>query len=279
MYKAVLFLLLMALSCYAGATYTLDLGREGDASITVSLIDEPETSVILPQDADGFRIAGGSYSIENGTALIKTGKTGIASFSFTSNALSWKSGASWLLSFNPPENSSVSVLMPPYSTISNITPPAIRIFSDDTRMQVDVGPADRVSIAYKLESLPQGATGGLKAEDIAVYTAIAIAVLSASWFVAKRKAPEKAREAKPTLEITEGKKQVMETFNENDAVIVDFLLRQKGKAKRSELERKSGISKSSLSAAINRLEKRKIIEVERSATTHFIRLSGYFLGL
>jgi uncharacterized membrane protein len=87
------------------------------------------------------------------------------------------------------------------------------------------------------------------------------------------------QEKSPSLEVTSGKKEMMETFNENDLRIVNHLLQTQGKSRRNELERKTGISKSSLAMAINRLEKRKIIEIDRTATTHFVKLSDYFLKL
>ena len=58
-----------------------------------------------------------------------------------------------------------------------------------------------------------------------------------------------------------------------------MLLSSSGKARRNELERRSEVSKSSLAMALNRLEKRKIIEIDRTATTHFVKLSDYFLRL
>jgi uncharacterized membrane protein len=79
--------------------------------------------------------------------------------------------------------------------------------------------------------------------------------------------------------MTGGKKEMMETFNENDLKIANFLLSAGGKSRRNDLERRSGISKSSLAMALNRLEKRKIIEIDRTSTTHFVKLSDYFLKL
>jgi uncharacterized membrane protein len=278
MNKVVFFLLLMAFSAFASITYTVDLDREGDASVTISLVDENETQVILPADATNFMIAGGEYTTTDSTALIKSGKTGITSFSFFSSLLTEKSGSQWTLSFNPPENSSISIFMPAYSTINNVTPVPIRIFSEDSRVQIDTDYAKRVIVNYKLEDQPAVKTDGLQIEYIVLGIAIVLAAVIVV-LAMRREKPTAAKKEGPSLKMTAGKREMMETFNENDLKIVNILLGQEGKARRNELERKSEISKSSLAVALNRLERRKIIEMDRSATTHYIRLSDYFLRL
>ena len=115
---------------------------------------------------------------------------------------------------------------------------------------------------------------------LAAAIVIAAVVIAASLLQGKRESKETAsEERKSTLEITPGKKEMMGTFNDNDIKIVNHLIEKQGKSKRNELERRTGISKSSLAMALNRLEKRKIIEVDRGSTTHFVKLSDYFLKL
>jgi uncharacterized membrane protein len=270
----------MALSAFASISYTVDLDREGDASVTLSLIDENESQVILPEDSTNFRIVGGSYHTSNNTAFVAAGKTGLASFSFSSSLLSEKSGSVWILSFNPPENSTVTVFMPAYSTIKSVSPNAIRIFSDDSRTQVDTGFAKRVSISYELEDQPTIQKNDLQVEFIVLAAAILAAALLLAWALRRKETDNLGKKEKePTFKLTEGKKQMMETFNENDMIIVNFLLEHGGRSKRNVLERSIEVSKSSLAVALNRLEKRKIIEIDRSATTHYVRLSDYFLKL
>jgi len=278
MNKAVFFLLLMAFSAFASTTYTADIDREGDASVIVSLVDEKQVQVILPVDAANFRIVGGSYITEDGTAVIETGKTGLASFSFSSSLLTEKSGPAWTLVLNPPENSTITVFMPAYSTINNVTPAATRIFSEDSRIQVDTAYAKRVVIAYELEDQPAADADGLQTEYLILGVSIVLGAGIIVWAMKKRGLQDK-KGKEPSLKMTDGKKEMMETFNGNDLTIVNYLLGQEGKARRNELERKSGISKSSLAVALNRLERRKIIEIDRSATTHYVRLSEYFLKL
>jgi uncharacterized membrane protein len=279
MNKVVFFLLLMAFSAFASITYTVDLDREGDASVTASLVDEQAVIVFLPDDATNFRIAGGEYTTSNNTAVVVPGKTGLTSFSFSSSLLSEKAGSIWTLSFNPPENSITTVFMPPYSTIKNVSPSATRIFSDDSRIQINIDYSKRITVTYGLEDQPTPKTNDLQVEYIILAVAILVAAIIIFWVFRKEEAATQQKEAHATLEVTEAKKQMMETFNENDKIIVDFLLEHGGKSKRNALERSVGISKSSLAVALNRLERRKIIEIDRSATTHYVKLNDYFLKL
>lgn len=271
MNKAIIILFLIACA-HASMLYTVDLDRDGHASVTLSLQDEPSAEVALPPDAGSFRVIGGAYSIKNGTAHIEVGQTGLTTFSFTSDTLSSKAGSLWRLSFAAPEGADVTVFMPPYSAIEEVSPSPVRIYSEDSRAQVDIEGAPLVSIDYRLGEQPaivKGSDLGL----LALAGAIIIAAIVMG--LALRKEPQR----KASLALTEGKKEMMTTFNDNDKLIVDFLLENKGKARRNALERGTGISKSSLAMALNRLEKRRIIEIDRGATTHHVKLSDYFLSL
>jgi len=268
-----LILLLLASSSCASMVYTLDLDRTGHAAATLSLQDEESVRLALPADAGTLRILGGSYSIANGTATIEVGQSGITTFSFTSDTLSSKSGSSWRLAFTAPEGADVSVFMPPYSAIEDISPGAKRVYSEDSRAQVDIEGATSVSIDYRLEEQPS-----LQGSAMDIYV-LAGAIVIAAFVIGLSLRKERGPQRKASLSLTEGKKEMIGTFNENDKLIVDFLLENHGRAKRNALERKTGISKSSLAMALNRLEKRRIIEIDRGATTHYVKLSDYFLGL
>ena len=52
-----------------------------------------------------------------------------------------------------------------------------------------------------------------------------------------------------------------------------------GRMKRSKLERESGVSKSSLAASLKNLERKKIIEVDRTYASHYVRFTEWFNGL
>ena len=273
-----LLLVLVSLS-YASLIYTVDTDRSGSSSIILSLEGENSANVSLPADAANFRVVGGSYEVINDSAVVSSGASGITTFSFSTSSLATKTADGWKLSVSPSSGSRVQVYMPAFAVIRDSVPQPARVSSEDSRTLLEFGYADLISVEYRLEEPLAQPADSSDVYLLAAAIVIALGVVIASFVLRsnpKQKAPS---EKKPTMQITPGKKEMMETFNENDMKIVDTLLKQGGKSRRNELERKTGISKSSLAMAINRLEKRKIIEIDRSATTHFIKLSEYFLKL
>lgn len=278
------FLALFLLSFSFAQTYTVDVDRAGASSVILSLEGGGEVNVTMPTDAQNIRIVGGSYSISDGTASIRTGQSGFATFSFSSALLTSKADGRWRLSFIPPAGSDVRVYMPAYAAIENSFPQPMSVSSEDSRTWLDYGPANAVNVYYTLQEPPQ-----TQDNTGQIYLAAALILASAaiiSSFILrgaqKPSAPPASKppaERQPTLEITPGKSEMMETFNENDKKIADHLLACGGRCRRNELEKKTGISKSSLSMALNRLEKRKIVELDRTSTTHSVKLSDFFLRL
>lgn len=273
MNKAVFLTLLLLSLGFSSVIYTVDTDRAGFSYVTVSLGQETSATISLPADANNFRIVGGSYRLINGTSLVSPGLSGITTFSFTSEIMTSKSGSEWKLNFSPPENSDVYVYMPGFATIvsSSIQPSAVS--SENFRTVLQFDSQEAITIFYRLDeeyAEPESDSTLILAAAIIAAAVIAALIIRQS---------SKKTGKKSSLHITPGKKEMMETFNENDTKIVLYLLQEKGKAKRNDLERKTGISKSSLAMALNRLEKRKIIEIDRGATTHFVRLSEYFLKL
>ncbi len=273
--------------------YTLDVDRSGTAYATLSIGDGEQAEVPVPADAWGFRIVGGSYSLSNGTAYVSPGQSGFCTFSFSTSLLTSKSDGGWKLSFSPPQDSEAKVFLPTYATLENSFPQPDSVSSEGSRMQLEIPYSRSVNVYYRLGEAPAPDGAGAGWDFIIAATAIlCVAAIAASLFLRGRRNPLRhgqaaqapaagTREqiAQPSLELTAGKREMMETFNENDKKIADYLLANAGRCRRNELERKSGISKSSLAMALNRLERRKIVEIDRTSTTHFVRLTDYFLRL
>lgn len=60
---------------------------------------------------------------------------------------------------------------------------------------------------------------------------------------------------------------------------MEALIENKGSMRRNVLERTIGLSKSSLANAINQLEQKGILEVDKTDKVHFIRFSEWFRKL
>jgi len=277
MNKAFFLLLVLASSAYSSEIITLDVDRSGSTSVTLSLEGGGSSSIFIPQDSSNFRIVGGSYEVVNDTAIISSGSSGFTTFSYSSSELTTKTSSSWKLFFTAPENSTVSVYMPAHARLISSSPHPARVSADDSRSSLEFQ-GGQIRLEYELKSLPEPeqSDSGLILPSVII---LAMSLVIAAYLLRSKNNEPKASEKKPSLDLTSGKKEMMETFNENDKIIVNYLFSCDGKSKRNDLEKKTSISKSSLAKAINRLEKRKIIEIDRTSTTHFVKLSDYFLRL
>ncbi len=236
------------------SVYNVDIDRSGIANIILNL-DDDETSVPLPADAYDFVIVGGSYGIEGNTALITSGSSGITTFSFKTRSFTSKNDVGWIASFDGPGNVPIQLTMPAFSILNDYSPKPTKVSSAGSRMAIDFSPGP-VSVYYSLSEVPEYEES---VDPLIIFSgALIIAVL-----LLKVKLPAKKKS---------GRKEMLETLNSNDLDIVNYLISNNFKARRNDLERKTGISKSSLALALNRLEKRKIIEMDRTSTTHFIKL-------
>lgn len=281
MNKICLIALLLISACFASLTYTVDVDRSGFTHATLSLDGAQNTSITLPSDATDFMIAGGAYRLSNGTAFIEPGVGGFTTFSFTTDLLTTKTASGWRLSFIAPADASVQIYLPEYSVVGQMEPAPRTVSSEGARTVLLMDDPGPVTIDYHLVDIPtQDATDPSALGFLAV-AAVIIAVCAGVWFLtnAHRKPQKAGAERPPTTNMTPGKRAMMETLNGNDMIIVNLLISKGGRSRRNELERRSGISKSSLAMALNRLEKRKLVEIDRTSTTHFIRLSESFLRL
>lgn len=283
MNKALFLLFLIPLS-FSALLYSVEADRSGSCSVVLSMEDNQKANVTLPSDATNLRIVGGSYSLDGDSAAVAPGQSGFTTFSFTTSLFTMKTGYGWRLTFSPPSDSIVRVTMPPHAVLEDSTPQPKTVTAEDSRTLIEFDPSGKVDIYYHLEEMPESATNDLPLYLAAGAIAVLIMVFLSSYIrrpsQLKQTSPGTAPvEKPPTLSMTPGKEEMMETFNENDIKIVNFLLDNSGKSRRNELERKSGLSKSSLAMALNRLEKRKIVEIDRTATTHFVKLSDYFMRL
>lgn len=275
MNKALLLLMVLMSSAFASELLTIDVDRSGQSSVVLSLESEESATIALPQDASNFRIVGGSYETSNGTATVSSGQAGFTTFSFSSSALTTKTTDGWKLLFTASNTSTAVVYMPAHAVISSSSPKPLKVSADDSRTSLEFagGP---ITLEYVLGELPEPKTSD---SSYLLFAAglLGIAIVAAAYLV--RGKQQTTKEKKSSLGMTPGKNEMMQTFNENDKTIVNYLLSCEGKSRRNDLERKTSISKSSLAKAINRLEKRRIIEIDRSATTHFVKLADYFLKL
>ena len=72
------------------------------------------------------------------------------------------------------------------------------------------------------------------------------------------------------------RQNILKTLPANENKITRILIENNGGIKRSKLERLSGISKSSLAASLKNLERKKIIQLDKTYKSHYVRLTKWF---
>ncbi len=86
-------------------------------------------------------------------------------------------------------------------------------------------------------------------------------------------------EEKTKIKITQGMENVMKALTYNERVVVRILLEHDCMLRRNEIARGTGISKSSLAAALTKLEEKKIVEIDRTFIVHNVKLTNWFRSL
>ncbi len=81
------------------------------------------------------------------------------------------------------------------------------------------------------------------------------------------------------IKITQGMENVMKVLSYNEAVIVRTLLFRGCVLRRNEVARETGISRSSLSNTLRKLEENKVVEIDRTFRAHTIKLTEWFKSL
>lgn len=77
----------------------------------------------------------------------------------------------------------------------------------------------------------------------------------------------------------DGMQKVLAMLGDNDTSIINLLMQNGGELKRALIEKRLGISKSSLALSLRRLSQKKVVDIDESGFTQKIRLSEWFKGL
>lgn len=279
-------------SAQLGANYNIIVSQNGNAFVLATFSGEGEVRVPLPPDAGTPYVKGAIYMKSGNYIILAVTGDRMATVSYRSDEMTHKTGKSWSFSLALPENITntyVSVSLPKSASISSVTPGDGIIMSEEDSAVVAWSSASGFSeatVAYEL----QAETGGTNGENggvagtgfsfdfwmfAVVGTAVLIALIAIVAFLYYR---TKAGPGK-SLAVTEGMRNVMKAMNENDVKVVEEIIKAGGEMKRSELERRTEIAKSSLALSLDRLEKNGTIKINKETTTHRIALTEWFRSL
>jgi uncharacterized membrane protein len=270
---AVLLLVLAMLPAVWGASYNILVQESGNSIVLASLEGSGLHTIELPADAVP-EVRGALYLQEENILSLSIGSTERAVVAYQTGTFTSKDAA-WKLSINLDGPAKVS--FPKSADILAVSPQA---FVKETDVKtIEFSDAEKIEIVYNIGQVDLQAyldnMDTYKFEKIVTYvvlTALFLILLAGLYFVVRR--PKKIKESK-----TAHKNNVIKTLSPNEKKVVEILLQNSNEAKRSLIERESRIAKSSLASTLSQLENKKIVEVDRDNTAHFVKLTGWFIDL
>jgi uncharacterized membrane protein len=286
---AVLLFFLLSLSYAQGisANYEVIANQDGNVFVLATFSGDGTVLVPLPPDVNAPYVKGALYSKSNGSVLLSLTGDRMATVSYRTNDLARKSNEAWSFSLILPSNLTnvyVSLSLPKSASVSEVNPSNGLIMSEQESLVVAWAASSglrEVRVGYELAKGPDGGGEKPDAKSVFDWTGIVmilgalllLAIIVGALFYWRSK------NAKKSLLVTEGMRNVMKALNENDVRILETVMKSCGEMKRSELERKSEIAKSSLALSLDRLEEKGFVKIDKETTTHRVSLSEWFRSL
>lgn len=273
--------------------YTVTVKENGESLVIISINGTGIYTVPIQDDVAEMKVKGALYNIDNQSAQVAVGSAGRAIILYKTQMLTAKQKNIWVLAMNTSNTSRVTLNLPKQATIMTTSPRAF-ISGEDYKEITMEGNVQRVEVMYQfasqalplLDAMNQAETldaAGNQAGTIQTYKENKLA--SSKGFLATGAAAALAATSatiiirKKRKKTSGNKENIMKTLPKNEEVIINLMLENGNSMKRSNIERKSKIAKSSLASSLQNLEKKKIVEVDRTCTAHFVRLTKWFEGL
>ena len=310
---AVLLLVLLFLpggQALAEAQYSFDVSAAGESSATVVINTTQVTILPLPEDVHNPQVEGATFTLVNdGIEILPSNE--IVQVTYTSSYHTSKQEGVWTFIAEVLPMSEVDISLPLDTQVIRTKPRAA--LSEDRGLSAHWALTDdEILISYVIPLKEQQLlrAGPVVVERFSLVSfegAVFVLILAGgiTWWILRRKkreqsTPKKEPPAEVTAaeepspksgpipthdidkdlpQITDAQMHVLRAANDNEATVLKIMLKHHGHLKRNELERESGISKSSLASALKNLEGKNIIHIDRSFFVHYLTLSDWFKGL
>ena len=295
-----LFLLLATVSAAAEptATYFYKVAEDGETTALITITGEGAIIIPLPSDVVDPEIRSGIYVLAPDGIEVTVGESGKTQVGYVSSFHTRKEAGIWYFEAQLREGSSAKMALPLSVQIVQ-TRPAAAIKRDIYR-ELSWAKADTLQVSYIIKKEQADGTTSGTARSLHLFPTVLILVVviilslgAGYYFLKKRKqkpaedktasentAEEKAAKREEDLPtITDAQMNILKAANENDALILTTLLKNNGKIKRNVLEKETQLAKSSLASALENLEKKNLVKVDRTFHVHYITLSSWFKEL
>ncbi len=247
--------------------YYVIVEENGNALIVITINSSGLYEIPVQGDVEVVDVTGALYILEGRTLEVSIGSTEKAVIIYQTSMLTNKNESLWSFTIELARGEkAVTVAMPPHTIVTETEPNAMIESGKIIKLHWNGG-IDEVYAEYYF---PPGIQLSYGTEFIYILTGIALASILAVYFTHKY--------SKRRITINK-RDSVIRTLSMNEKNIITTMLESQGGMKRSHLERKTGISKSSLAATLKNLERKKIIEVDRTFASHYVKFTEWFNGL
>lgn len=256
-----LFLFSLSSALVQGVDYSIVVKDHGQTVVIGELGSHTRVNLTVPNDAI-VKGKGALYLLEQkGYEKLISAYTGSVTkgiIAYSTQSYTTKSGEIWTVSIDLKDATKVDVVLPKEANVRLTNPKAVI----DGNTVSFIG-TDNVFIEYQFVDRFSIGTDFLLIGIAGIFGGL---ILFGGYFVFRN--PRK-----------DAKDNVIKTLPKIERRILDELIASKGNIKRNYLEKKTKISKSSLANALNNLEKKGIVEIDKSFTVHTVKFSEWFRKL
>lgn len=278
---AVLFFLLAA-PVTAETSYFFDVAENGETGVTIEL--DVQATIAIPADVTDLVVEGGTFRREGKSVIVEP--SGIATVTYVSSLFTRKEEGVWYFENSLPAVASLVVVLPQAVHVVQAIPKAV--FEKADRWQLGWEDfSGNVSVSYvrvaQAEASQNAIVVPLPDSNRTAWFLLFLLVAGIGYYFYRKRKPVAKQEKEATMDlppnIAEGQMNVIRAANPNEALVIKLVLKHNGHVKRNQIERESGLSKSSLASSLKNLEKKNIITIDRTFFVHYITLSQWFRDL
>ena len=251
------------------SNYSIVVQDNGNSLVVIGIKGNGVINIPIQPDVQEIRVKGGLFLQHNQSIEVSIGSTQEAVVLYKTAMLTTKGPNSWHFELSPAAGTTgnVVVAMPKDAQILKTAPNALVESINYTKL-IWNNPAGLVEVDYKFQGdtplSPVATSKPSRLNWLLIIVPAALVLCAVAAVLVLRK-------TKPSK-----KDNIIRTLSKNEAVIVRILLQNKGGIKRNQLERSSKLAKSSLANTLNTLERKNIVEIDKTNVTHFIKFTRWF---
>ncbi len=274
--NVILFFLLLLPIAYSDDNFTKNieynivLGSSGDAVVIIEITGKGIYPIALPYDVKYPEIKKAIYvKTKYGVDLFVENKT--AYLGFKTSMLTTKNNT-WTFEIENVTANSATIIMPKNAELIDSDP--IAKISQETLLTLNFDGLNNQRIHVEYQIIPKEEPN--KTLQTILYAAIILIIFLVTLVLIlySRNKPKKGE-----FKASQGQYNIIRTLSHNEKIILKHLLNNEEGIKRNELEKISGLSKSSLANSLNNLEQKEIISIDKTYAVHFIKLTEWFKRL